>query len=39
VQVLKEMGENPKAASQHMKNPAISGKLQRLMAAGILQMR
>jgi len=37
--VLKEMQENPRSAGQHMKNPLIAMKLQKLMAAGIIQMK
>ncbi|KAL6651121.1 hypothetical protein ACP70R_010046 [Stipagrostis hirtigluma subsp. patula] len=38
-QVLIDMQENPKAAQQHTRNPAVMQKIQKLMTAGIVQMR
>uniref|UniRef100_A0A7R9XLY5 STI1 domain-containing protein n=1 Tax=Polyblepharides amylifera TaxID=1486889 RepID=A0A7R9XLY5_9CHLO len=38
-QVLSDMQENPKAAQEHMKNPMVMGKIQKLVNAGILQIR
>jgi hypothetical protein len=31
--------ENPKASSHHLKQPEIMAKLNKLVAAGIIQMR
>lgn len=38
-QVLQDFQENPKAAQEHMKNPNIMGKIQKLVNAGIVQVR
>lgn len=38
-QVLIDFQENPKAAQEHTKNPMVMNKLQKLMAAGIIQVR
>ncbi|KAK1430553.1 hypothetical protein QVD17_13373 [Tagetes erecta] len=38
-QVLKDLQENPKAAQDHMKNPLVMNKIQKLISAGIVQMR
>ena len=38
-QVLKDLQENPKAAQDHMKNPSVMNKIQKLISAGIVQMR
>ncbi|XP_076886813.1 hsp70-Hsp90 organizing protein 2-like [Bidens hawaiensis] len=38
-QVLKDLQENPKAAQDHMKNPSVMNKIQKLITAGIVQMR
>ena len=38
-QVLNDFQQDPKAAQQHMRQPQIMAKLQKLMAAGIVQMR
>ena len=38
-QVLQDFQENPKAAQQHMKNPEIMAKIQKLVNAGIVQVR
>jgi stress-induced-phosphoprotein 1 len=35
--VLRDFTENPKAAQQHLKNPGIMEKLQKLIAAGVLR--
>lgn len=39
VQVLQDFQENPKAAEQHQKNPMIMARLQKLINAGIVQVR
>lgn len=38
-QVLTDFQENPQAAMQHQKNPMVMGKIQKLVAAGIVQVR
>ncbi|BBN19665.1 stress-induced-phosphoprotein 1 [Marchantia polymorpha subsp. ruderalis] len=38
-QVLTDFQENPKAAQEHMKNPMVMGKIQKLVNAGIVQVR
>ncbi|KAK9838651.1 hypothetical protein WJX74_000655 [Apatococcus lobatus] len=38
-QVLNDMQSDPKAAATHMRHPDIATKLQKLMNAGIVQMR
>eukprot|EP00997_Jenningsia_sp_PLL12_P009585 NODE_6577_length_501_cov_111.106195_g5794_i0.p3 GENE.NODE_6577_length_501_cov_111.106195_g5794_i0~~NODE_6577_length_501_cov_111.106195_g5794_i0.p3 ORF type:complete len:66 (+),score=17.90 NODE_6577_length_501_cov_111.106195_g5794_i0:33-230(+) len=38
-QVLKDLGENPSSAQQHLRNPAVSGKIQKLIAAGVIGTR
>ncbi|KAJ7514759.1 hypothetical protein O6H91_23G058200 [Diphasiastrum complanatum] len=38
-QVLTDFQENPKAAQEHTKNPMIMAKIQKLVAAGIVQLR
>lgn len=38
-QVLQDMQEDPAAAQQHMRHPDISRKIEKLVAAGILQIR
>jgi len=38
-QVLNDMQEDPKAAQDHLKNPMVMGKIQKLVSAGILQIR
>ncbi|KAL4437043.1 hypothetical protein ABPG75_004182 [Micractinium tetrahymenae] len=38
-QVLQDMQEDPKAAQQHLRHPDISRKIDKLVAAGILQIR
>lgn len=37
--ILKQMQDNPSAAGEHLKNPAIREKITKLMQSGILQMR
>ncbi|KAG7015655.1 Hsp70-Hsp90 organizing protein 3 [Cucurbita argyrosperma subsp. argyrosperma] len=38
-QVLTDFQENPKAAQEHTKNPMVMNKIQKLISAGIVQMR
>ncbi|URE39442.1 Heat shock protein [Musa troglodytarum] len=38
-QVLIDFQENPKAAQDHLKNPQVMHKIQKLVTAGIVQMR
>lgn len=38
-QVLIDFQENPKAAQEHLKNPQVMHKIQKLVSAGIVQMR
>ncbi|CAK9171146.1 unnamed protein product [Ilex paraguariensis] len=38
-QVLVDLQENPKAAQEHMKNPRVMNKIQKLISSGIVQMR
>ncbi|KAI4303228.1 hypothetical protein MLD38_038883 [Melastoma candidum] len=38
-QVLVDFQENPKAAQEHTKNPMVMSKLQKLVSAGIVQIR
>ncbi|GMI71727.1 Hop3 [Hibiscus trionum] len=38
-QVLADFQENPKAAQEHTKNPMVMNKIQKLISAGIVQMR
>ncbi|GJP46588.1 hypothetical protein CLOM_g5862 [Closterium sp. NIES-68] len=38
-QVLTDFQENPQAAIQHQKNPMVMAKIQKLVAAGIVQVR
>ena len=38
-QVLIDLQESPKAAQDHMKNPMVMNKIQKLVSAGIVQMR
>lgn len=38
-QVLTDLQENPKAAQEHMKNPMVMNKIQKLVSAGIVQVR
>ncbi len=39
LQVLRDMQEDPKAAQQHMRHPEIAAKVEKLIAAGIIQVR
>lgn len=39
LQVLVDFQENPKAAQEHMKNPMVMNKIQKLVNAGIVQIR
>ncbi|KAK1272401.1 Heat shock protein STI [Acorus gramineus] len=38
-QVLVDFQENPKSAQEHLKNPQVMHKIQKLVSAGIVQMR
>ncbi|CAA7054438.1 unnamed protein product [Microthlaspi erraticum] len=38
-QVLVDLQENPKAAQEHMKNPMVMNKIQKLVSSGIVQVR
>ncbi|KAG6634257.1 hypothetical protein I3843_12G104800 [Carya illinoinensis] len=38
-QVLTDFQENPKAAQEHAKNPMVMSKIQKLVSAGIVQMK
>ncbi|XP_059657470.1 hsp70-Hsp90 organizing protein 3-like [Cornus florida] len=38
-QVLTDFQENPSAAQHHMKNPLVMNKIQKLVRAGIVQMK
>jgi stress-induced-phosphoprotein 1 len=38
-QVLTDLQENPNAAQEHMKNPAVMNKIQKLISSGIVQMK
>ncbi|KAG6481691.1 hypothetical protein ZIOFF_058310 [Zingiber officinale] len=38
-QVLIDLQENPKAAQDHLKNPQVMHKIQKLVSAGIVQMK
>ncbi|KAL6903776.1 hypothetical protein ACP4OV_004589 [Aristida adscensionis] len=38
-QVLTDLQENPKATQQHLRNPGVMQKIQKLVNAGIVQMR
>eukprot|EP00216_Chloropicon_sp_CCMP2111_P002259 CAMPEP_0198243450 /NCGR_PEP_ID=MMETSP1446-20131203/27808_1 /TAXON_ID=1461542 ORGANISM="Unidentified sp, Strain CCMP2111" /NCGR_SAMPLE_ID=MMETSP1446 /ASSEMBLY_ACC=CAM_ASM_001112 /LENGTH=588 /DNA_ID=CAMNT_0043927267 /DNA_START=39 /DNA_END=1805 /DNA_ORIENTATION=+ len=38
-QVLQDFQENPKAAQDHMKSPEVMAKIQKLVNAGIIQVR
>ncbi|XP_031484040.1 hsp70-Hsp90 organizing protein 3-like [Nymphaea colorata] len=38
-QVLLDFQENPKAAQDHLKNPQVMHKIQKLVSAGIIQVR
>ncbi|XP_047173900.1 hsp70-Hsp90 organizing protein 3-like [Vigna umbellata] len=38
-QVFVDFQENPKAAQEHTKNPMVMNKIQKLVSAGIVQMR
>lgn len=39
LQVLKDFEENPRAAQHHLKNTEIFRKINKLVAAGIIQTR
>ncbi|KAJ1540283.1 hypothetical protein HK405_011452 [Cladochytrium tenue] len=38
-QILQQMKEDPKAAQDHMRNPAVAANIRKLMDAGIIQVR
>ncbi|CAD6262908.1 unnamed protein product [Miscanthus lutarioriparius] len=38
-QVLTDLQENPRAAQVHLKNPGVMQKIQKLVSAGIVQMK
>uniref|UniRef100_A0A166FCU7 STI1 domain-containing protein n=1 Tax=Daucus carota subsp. sativus TaxID=79200 RepID=A0A166FCU7_DAUCS len=38
-QVLTDLQENPKASQEHMKNPLVMNKIQKLISSGIVQIR
>ncbi|GFP81793.1 hsp70-hsp90 organizing protein 3 [Phtheirospermum japonicum] len=38
-QVLQDFQENPKAAQEHQKNPSVMSKIQKLVSAGIVQVK
>ncbi|THG14679.1 hsp70-Hsp90 organizing protein 1 [Camellia sinensis] len=38
-QVLSDFQENPKSAQEHMKNPQVMSKIQKLISAGIVQIK
>ncbi|CAA0194845.1 Tetratricopeptide repeat [Arabidopsis suecica] len=38
-QVLSDLQENPSAAQKHMQNPMVMNKIQKLISAGIVQMK
>ncbi|CAL4886419.1 unnamed protein product [Urochloa decumbens] len=38
-QVLIDLQENPRASQDHLKNPGVMQKIQKLVSAGIVQMR
>ena len=38
-QVLNDMQQDPKAAQTHMQNPGVAAKIQKLVNAGIIQVR
>jgi stress-induced-phosphoprotein 1 len=39
MQVLVDFQENPKAAQEHTKIPGVMDKIQKLISAGIVQMK
>lgn len=38
-QVLVDLQENPKASQEHMKNPLVMNKIQKLISSGIVQIK
>lgn len=38
-QVLTDLSTNPASAQQHMQNPEVASKIEKLIAAGIIQTR
>jgi stress-induced-phosphoprotein 1 len=38
-QILQQAQQDPKALQDHMKNPAVKAKIQKLIAAGIIRTR
>lgn len=37
MQILQDMRKDPKAAANHLKNPLVAQKIQKLVAAGIVK--
>ncbi|GFH21374.1 heat shock protein STI [Haematococcus lacustris] len=37
--VLRELQENPRSSQQHLRQPEIMAKINKLVAAGIIQMK
>jgi len=37
-QILQDMQTNPKAIQEHLKNPAVNAKFQKLVNAGVVQL-
>ena len=37
--ILQQMSTDPKAAAEHMKDPVVSEKIQKLFEAGIVKLR
>lgn len=38
-QVLQDMQQDPRSARKHLQNPEVASKIEKLVAAGVLQMR
>lgn len=37
MQILRQMQADPRAAAEHLRNPAVAGKIRKLVAAGIIK--